>query len=280
MPKFLSDDQVAQYERDGFLAPLDLFSEAETAGIRDQLEAAEARWPEALTGAGRNNAHLALTCLDAIVHNPLLLDAVEDLIGPDILAYGTVLFIKEPGDPGFVSWHQDCRYMGLEPSGALDVSVSAWLALTPSNTVNGCMSMVPGSHRSGVMEHVDTFSESNILTRGQSIEGVDEARAVDLILKPGQFSLHSMRTVHGSKPNLGPDRRIGFTIQCYMTPEMRQTISPTMAQLVRGDDPNRHFEHTPRPSEDMAADSFAARERNNAQWAEILYAGAEQRRDY
>ena len=280
MPKFLSLEQVARYERDGFLSPLDLFSDQEAAAIREELEAAEARWPEALTGSGRNNAHLSLECLDKIVHNPILLDAVEDLIGPDILAYGTVLFIKEPQDPGFVSWHQDCRYMGLEPTDTHNVSVSAWLALTPSNKLNGCMSMIPGSHKSGVMEHVDTFSKTNILTRGQSIQNVDEDNAVDLVLRPGQFSLHSMRTVHGSRPNLGQDRRIGFTIQCYMTPEMRQTISPTMAQLVRGEDPNRHFEYAPRPSEDMAPGAVAARERNNAQWAEILYAGAQRRRDY
>lgn len=280
MPKHLNPEQIAQYERDGFLSPLNLFSEAEAAQLRRELEDAEARWPDALTGAGRNNAHLTLECLDAVVHHPVLLDAVEDLIGPDILAYGTVLFIKEPQDPGFVSWHQDCRYMGLEPTDRHTMSVSAWLALTESNRTNGCMSMIPGTHKNGVLEHVDTFSETNILTRGQSIEGVDEESAVDLVLKPGQFSLHSMRTVHGSRPNLGDDRRIGFTIQCYMTPEMHQTIAPTMAQLVRGSDPNRHFEHAPRPDADMAPQAVAARERNNAQWAEILYAGAERRRNY
>ncbi len=277
MPRLLSDEQVARYHRDGFLSPIDLLNEDEAAAVRGELEAAEARWPEALKGVGRNNAHLTLKCLDAIVHHPLLLDAIEDIIGPDILAYGTVLFIKEPHDPGFVSWHQDCRYMGLEPHGP---TVSAWLALTPSNAVNGCMSMIPGSHRNGVMEHVDTFGESNILTRGQTIEGIDEDSAVDLMLRPGQFSLHSMRTVHGSRPNLGEDRRIGFTIQCYMTPEVRQTIVPTMAQLVRGRDANRHFEYAPRPDADMAPEAVAVRDRNNAQWAEILYAGAAQRRNY
>ena len=277
MPKFLTEDQIAQYHRDGFLSPLTLYSPEEAADIRRELEEAERTWPQALSGAGRNNAHLTLRCLDEIVHHPRLLDAIEDIIGPDILAYGSVLFIKEPHDPGFVSWHQDCRYMGLEPH---DAAVSAWLALTPSNAVTGCMSMLPGSHRHGVMEHVDTFSETNILTRGQSIQGVDEDAAVDLILAPGQFSLHSMRTVHASKPNRGDDRRIGFTIQCYMTPEMRQTISPTMAQLVRGEDPNRHFEYAPRPDGDMTPVAIAARERNNAQWADILYAGAERRRDY
>ena len=278
MPKFLSEDQIADYHRDGFLSPLDLFTEDEAGEIRAELEAAEARWPGKLEGAGRNNAHLVLQCLDRITHHPVLLDAIEDIIGADILAYGTVLFIKEQQNPGFVSWHQDCRYMGLEPHDG--ETVSAWLALTPSNAVTGCMSMIPGSHKSGILEHVDTFDDKNILTRGQSIQNVDEASAVDLILQPGQFSLHSMRTVHGSKPNLGTDRRIGFTIQCYMTPKTRQVISPTMAQLVRGSDPNHHFDYAPRPTGDMTEAAMAARERNNAQWAEILYAGADKRRDY
>ena len=276
MPKTLSEDQIDAYHRDGFLSPFTLFSPDEAAAIRDELEAAEARWPEAFDGAGRNNAHLNLTFLDEIVHNTRLIDAVEDLIGPNILAYGSVLFIKEPQDEGFVSWHQDCRYMGLEPHSS---AVSAWIALTASNAENGCMSMIPGSHKHGVAEHADTFGKDNILTRGQTIEGVDESRAVDLVLEPGQMSFHHMRTVHGSKPNRSKDRRIGFTIQPYMMPEMRQVISPTMAQLVRGEDPYGHFEGAPRPQTSMAPESVAWRDRNNAQWAEILYEGADQRRN-
>ncbi len=277
MPKFLTPEQIADYHRDGFLSPLDLLSEQEAGQVRSELEAAERRWPEALKGSGRNNAHLCLSSLDTIVHHPVLLDAIEDLIGPDILAYGTVLFIKEPQQPGFVSWHQDCRYMGLEPH---RLAVSAWLALTPSDQVNGCMSMIPGSHKNGVEDHIETFGETNILTRGQTIPDIDEGKAVDLVLKPGQFSLHSMRTIHGSRPNQGDDRRIGFTIQCYMTPETKQTLGPVMAQLVRGDDANHHFEYAPRPKHDMDQDAVTTRSRNNAQWAEILYAGANQRRDY
>lgn len=277
MPNVLTDAQISQYHEDGFLSPVDLFSEDEAGEIREELERAEKRWPDQFTGAGRNNAHLSLTCLDRIVHHPKLVDTIEDIIGPNILAYGTVLFIKEPQSSGFVSWHQDCRYMGLQPDAP---TVSAWLALTPSNAVNGCMSMIPGSHKNGILEHEDTFGENNILTRGQSIQGISEDDAVDLELMPGQFSLHSMRTVHGSKPNLSQDRRIGFTIQCYMTPEVKQVIRPTLAQLVRGSDPNKHFEYAPRPVEDMTETALAARDKNNAQWADILYAGASKTRNY
>ncbi len=276
MPKLLTDAQIASYHEDGFLSPITLFSAEEAGALRGELEAAEARWPEAFEGSGRNNAHLNLMVLDRMVHHPRLLDAVEDLIGPDILAYGSVLFIKEPENDGFVSWHQDCRYMGLEPH---DVAVSAWIALTPSTVENGCMTMIPGTHKGGVAEHKDMFGEDNILTRGQTIVDVDEDKAVDLVLEPGQCSFHHMRTIHGSKPNRSKDRRIGFTIQPYMKPDMHQVISPTMAQLARGEDRFGHFDLAPRPSASMAPDAIAWRDRNNAQWAEILYAGAETRRN-
>ena len=276
MGKKLTATQVASYEQDGFLSPVDIFSAAEAAGLRAALERAEARWPKALAGAARNNAHYNLTCLDRIAHDAGLLDAVEDLIGPDILNFGTVLFIKEAGDPGFVSWHQDARYMGLEPH----VGVTAWVALSPSTPESGCMRMIPGSHRAGLRAHEDTFGEDNILTRGQEIRGLDEARAVDLLLRPGQASFHHPRTIHSSAPNRSHDRRIGFVIQSYLPPDVVQTRARTHAQLARGRDPFGNFDLAARPSEDMAPEDVAFRDRVNAVWADILYEGAEKRRDY
>ncbi len=114
MGKKLTNEQIEAFHRDGFVSPVDVFSEEEALRLRNELEAAEKKWPEAFKGAARNNAHLNLMCLDEIVHNSTLVDAIEDLIGPNILNYGSVLFIKEAGDPGFVSWHQDARYMRLD----------------------------------------------------------------------------------------------------------------------------------------------------------------------
>lgn len=276
MGKCLSAAQIARYHRDGFLAPVDVISAAEAERYRRALEAAEERWPSALSGARRNNAHLTFTFLDELVHHSRILDAVEDLIGPDILAYGSVLFIKEPGSPGFVSWHQDATYMGLEPH----EGVTAWLALTPSTRENGCMSMLPGSHEGALRRHVDTYGEANILTRGQTIEGVDEAAAVDLVLKPGEASFHHLRTIHASQPNLSDDRRIGFAIQSYIQPEARQTKGRSFAQVARGTDGYGHFELAPRPVSDMGPASVALRDHVNELWSDILYAGAARRRDY
>lgn len=275
MGKKLTDAQVEAFHRDGFVSPIDVFSEDEALALRARLEAAETRWPEAFEGAARNNAHLNLTCLDEIVHDSRLVDAIEDLIGPDILNYGTVLFIKEPQDPGFVSWHQDARYMGLEPHGG----VTAWVALSHSNDESGCMQMIPGSHGE-IRAHNDTFGETNILTRGQEVADVDESQAVSLTLRPGQMSIHSARVIHASQPNRSQDRRIGFVIQPYMPPNVRQTIVPTGAQLIRGTDPHGHFKRLERPKSDMDPGDVETRDWVNDTWADILYHGAEKRRDY
>ena len=250
--------------------------ESEAEDLRRRLEAAERRHPEALHAHNRNNAHLTFTCLDEIVHHPVICDGVEDLIGPDFLAWGSVLFIKEPGDGGYVSWHQDATYMGLEPH----VGVTVWLALTPSTREAGCMRMIPGSHLGGIRQHADTFGEENILTRGQTIEGLDEDAAVDLVLRPGEVSFHDPRVIHASAPNRARHRRIGVVTQLYFPPEVRQTLGQGHAQLVRGRDPCRHMHHLPRPTSDMAAADVAKRNEVNALWQDWLYQGAERKRAY
>ncbi len=275
MGKKLTQDQIDAWDRDGFLSPVDIFTEEEAARLRERLEEAERRWPEAFSGAARNNAHYNIKVLDEIVHDERLVDAVEDIVGPNILNYGTVLFIKEPHDPGFVSWHQDARYAGLDPH----EGVTAWVALSPATVESGCMRMIPGSHKEALREHSDTFADDNLLTRGQDIEGVDESLAVATPLRPGQVSFHSQRVIHSSNPNVSGDRRIGFAIQCYMPPYVRQTLARTRAQLVRGGDIYGNFERGPRPECDMDPPSVALRDEVNAAWSEILYAGAEKRRN-
>ncbi len=277
MPKVLNRDQIDSYERDGFLSPVTVMSPEEAGEFRKALEEAEAKWPEAFEGAGRNNAHLNFKFLDELVHDARIVDAVEDLLGPNLLAYGTVLFIKDPNTPGFVSWHQDATYMGLTPPAS---GATVWLALSPSNLETGCMKMVPGTHKDGIRSHVDTFAETNILTRGQDIQDVDESNIVDLVLEPGQMSFHSMTVIHGSEPNLSDERRIGFVIQCYMKPEMQQTIKPVYAQHVRGEDPFGNFLPTPRASGNMMPEDVARRDHCNEIWSDILYHGAEKRRDF
>lgn len=226
----LSPEQIKQYQQDGWVSPIDIYDQGEIQALREELEEAEQAWPEALNDQGRNNAHIVLPVLDRIAHEPRILDAVEQLIGHDILITSTTLFIKDPHTKGFVSWHQDARYTGLEPHNW----VTAWLALTDVTEENGCMYMLPGSHLQPLVEHQDTYGEDNILTRGQTIQNVDEDKTVPVLLKAGQLSLHHPRVIHGSSANKSDKRRIGFAVQSYIGGNVEQVHGRITVQQARG----------------------------------------------
>ena len=276
MPKRLTEAQQAAYHRDGFVAPIDIFSAEEVAEIRAELEAAEAAHGDHLQAAGRNNAHYVLPALDRIAHDPRILDAVEDVIGKDILVAGTTLFVKEPETSGFISWHQDARYIGLEPHDW----VTAWLAISDVNDDNGCMRMVPGTHKAPLVEHVDTYGEDNMLTRGQTVPDVDEEATVPVPLKPGQLSLHHPRVVHGSGPNRSAERRVGFAIQSYISPAVEQVIGNIWVQTARGTDYGGHHTEAKRVTEVMVDSDIAFRDMTNDELSKIFYAGAAKQGKY
>ena len=269
MPKALTDAQIAQYREQGFLSPVRVMSEAEALALRAKLETIEDAMGGPLRGDLRHKTHLLFPFLAELVCNARILDAIEDLLGPDILCWSSNFFIKEAADPAFVSWHQDSTYWGLS---APDVA-TAWVALTPSTAENGAMAMVPGSHRFDQMPHRDTFHRHNLLTRGQEIAvEVDEAKAVVLNLLPGEMSLHHVRTVHGSAPNPTFDRRIGFAIR-YIPTRLRQLEGEDSATLVRGGDRFHHFAHEPRPKIDMDPEMLALHREIAERNAKILYRG-------
>lgn len=277
MPKHLTNSQVSEYHEQGYLSPIDFISEADAVSIREQLEEAERVHPEHINAENRNNAHLVFDFLDSLAFHSTMLDIVEDLIGPDFSLWGSVLFIKDPGSKHFVSWHQDATYMGMTSNNF----VTPWIALSPSNRETGCMSMIPGSHKNNIKPHDDTYAENNILTRGQVVKDVDESSAVDLILKPGQMSLHHGEIVHGSQPNLSDERRVGFALQSYMSNDIEQHLGKNMWLPARGKVRNQPDSISlDRPAENMDADAVSQREIVNQNFGDILYNGASQRRSY
>lgn len=277
MPKVLSQSQIDDYHETGFISPIDVMSEHEALQYKEQLEEAEANFPEEIHAEKRNNAHLAFTFLDELAHHPIILDVVEDLLGEDFSLWASVLFIKEAKTSHYVSWHQDATYMGMSHNTFL----SPWIALSPSNLDTGCMSMIPGSHKNHIVSHEDTFADDNILTRGQRVNDVDESKAVHLILKPGQMSVHHCETIHGSQPNNSDERRIGFALQSYMDHQVRQTIGLNQWMHCRGN-PRKDSDLVTlhRPRFDMDPISLADREATNSNYADILYHGAAQKRAY
>jgi len=269
MGKRLSAEAIAQYERDGYYFPVRVLSPEEAGRCRDRLEQVERDLGGPLRGVYRIKPHLLFTWLAELVRHPALLDAVEDVLGPDILCWNTSFFTKEARSPGFVSWHQDATYWGLsEP----DV-VTAWVAFTDSTPVNGNMRVIPASHRAP-LTHADTFHPDNPLSRGQEITvEVDEAQAVDITLRAGEMSLHHVLLVHGSGANPTEDRRIGFAIR-YIPTCVRQTAGPRdSATLVRGQDVFGHFEPEPRPEADLDPAMLQLHAEISDRQATILYRG-------
>lgn len=264
------DDWAAAFERDGFYAPLPAFTPAEAAEYRRKLEATEAAHGKPLEPAYRQKAHLLFTWLADLVRDPRILAHVERVLGPDLLVWSSSFFIKEARDPAFVSWHQDSTYWGLsEPS-----VVTAWVAFTASNPANGCVRVIPGTHKLDQVEHKETRDANNLLTRGQEIAvEVDESQAVEMVLTPGEMSLHHIRTFHNSEPNHSEDRRIGFAIR-YIPTRVRQTAGNLdSATLVRGVDRFGHFELEPRPTSDLAPEAIAYHARVKERQNQILYRG-------
>ncbi len=271
MGRMLSDEAVAGYHRDGFYFPVPVLTGEEAAGYRRHLESHEAKTGHPLQGNWRHKAHLLFTWVDELVHHPKILDAVEDLIGPDILCWTTNFFIKEASNPGFVSWHQDATYWGLEP----DDVVTAWVALTDATPENGYMQFLHGSHKTEQLPHVDTFHKDNLLSRGQEIAvEVDKSKGVGIALKAGEMSLHHIKLVHGSEPNRTSDRRIGLAIR-YIPTYVRQTKVRDAATLVRGTDKFHNFDYEPRPAADLDEAALKAHADSVARQVKALYAGTE-----
>ena len=158
----LSQAEKEQYRRDGFIYPVHILDAAETANHRRRLEEIETKYG---LMHYRHKPYLLMKSTSEFARNPTLLDAIEDLLGPDILLWDGAYVIKEPRNTKYISWHQDLTYWGLDG----EELVTAWVALSPSTPESGCMKMLPGSHLDGKNPHHDTYGKNNILHRGQEL---------------------------------------------------------------------------------------------------------------
>ena len=272
----LTSDQLNQYKEEGFIAPIDVLSSDEALKIRKEIENIETNWPKELEGIGRNYVHMISPVFDNVCHNTKILDAVESIIGKNILICGTTLFIKNPNQKGFVSFHQDAKYIGLEPHNW----VTAWIAITDANEENGCMKMWSGSHKKSIQKHSQKFNENNLLTRGQTIDNVPIEETTSVILKAGQMSLHHPTIVHGSGLNKTEDRRIGFVVQSYIGSNVEQILGKMYVQQARGIDEFKYHEHTKRPVELMNQNDIKTRKKANEELSKIFYSGSKQKGKY
>jgi non-haem Fe2+, alpha-ketoglutarate-dependent halogenase len=266
----LTPKQIKDYNDHGYVAPINVLTSEEANKIRKEIEKIENNWPNELIGPGRNYVHMISPIFDKLCHNSKILDAVESIIGKDILICGTTLFIKNPNQERFVSFHQDAKYIGLEPHNW----VTAWIAVTDSNEENGCMKMWSGSHKNNLKKHSEKFNEGNLLTRGQTVENVPLESTKSVILRAGQMSLHHPTIVHGSGLNKSNDRRIGFVVQSYIGSNVNQVLGKIYVQQARGKDIFKFHEHTERPVELMSKKDVALRIKANEELQKIFYSGA------
>ena len=269
MPK-LSDQQINFYNEKGYISPIDVFSTKEAKEIRDEIESIEKKWPNFLEGLGRNYVHIISPIFNKACLNKRMLDAVESIIGKNILICGTTLFIKNANEKGFVSFHQDAKYIGLEPHNW----VTAWVAITDANEKNGCMRMWPGSHKNNLKHHNQKFDANNLLTRGQTIENVPIKETEPVILKAGQMSLHHPTIVHGSGINKSNDRRIGFVVQSYIGDNVNQVLGKMFVQLARGKDRFKYHQYSNIPEEFMNIKDIECRDIANEELSKIFYNGS------
>jgi ectoine hydroxylase-related dioxygenase (phytanoyl-CoA dioxygenase family) len=271
----LSSNQLKQYNDEGYIAPINILSTEEAIEARKEIELIEKKIPNEINKKGRYNVHLISPKLDAIVHDSKILDIVESIIGKNILVCGTTLFIKNPKQEGFVSYHQDAKYIGLEPHNW----VTAWVAITDSYEENGCMRMWPKSHLE-IRDHNEKFNEGNLLTRGQTVEGVPISEIKSVELRAGQMSLHHPRIVHGSGINNSNDRRIGFVIQSYIGTNVKQILGKNSVQVARGTDHYNYHMKINRPVSLMDQNDIKIKNAENDNLQNIFYKGSENKGSY
>ena len=252
--KVLNAERQQSYHEDGVLFPLDVLGPAEIEAACDVVCRIETLDEPLRSMLLKHKTHLASKTLCDLVATPAIVDVVEDLLGPDILVWGAGFFNKPARSSVYVSWHQDATYWGLEPP---DI-VTAWVALTPSTVESGCMRVAPGTHRQPVMANRETFAAGNLLSRGQEIAiEIDETRAVNVELQPGQMSLHHVLIAHNSEPNRASWPRIGFVIR-YIGGHVRQTgAAKDSATLVRGRPHNDSFVLETPPEDDLGPATLA-----------------------
>ena len=263
----LTTEQLDHYNNKGYISPVDALTSIEAKEIRDEIEKIEKNWPKALEGINRNYVHLISPVFNKVCLNKNILDAVESIIGKNILICGTTLFIKNPKEKGFVSFHQDAKYIGLEPHNW----VTVWVAITDANENNGCMRMLSGSHKENLRHHEQKFDENNLLTRGQTIKNVSLDKTEPVILKAGQMSLHHPKIVHGSGLNYSDDRRIGFVIQSYIGSNVDQVLGKMYVQKARGEDKYKYHEYSNIPSELMGRKEVISQNKANEELSKIFY---------
>jgi hypothetical protein len=258
----LSEEQVTRWRRDGFLSPFPLLDAEEVRACRDGLQRFEDWLGGPVNGVAemkwRTMPYLILPWAARLAHDERIVDAVEDLLGPDLLIYTSTFFIKEPHSPTIAAWHQDSTYYGLEPK----EEVTVWIALSEASQAAGCMEALSFRGAPRQLRHASRVVENSVNRASQMIvEPLDANRPVAMPLAAGWFSMHHGLCPHRSGPNNADHRRIGLGLN-YIPTHVRPAGSVKSAAMpVRGVDRFGHFERVEPPTAELDAESVARHDR-------------------
>ena len=266
----LSDLQRAHFKTDGYLCPIPVLTAREVEKYRAHYDEFR-EWIkdrlEKVTPSERfrilHETHLVLPWIYELVSHPRIIAAVQSLLGDNLVVWNSIWFAKDPHDRAFTSWHQDGTYWNFDPA----IGITAWVALTPSVPSNGCVRVIPQTHHE-VLAHRETHAKDNMLSRGQEIQNVNESKAVDLALQPGEMSLHEFWLVHGSHPNSSGMPRIGLAIR-YTRPDVKGPRF--LVSVVHGRDTHGNFEVVPAPTHTPTPDEYNARHAELSRRAQAVY---------
>ncbi len=239
-----------QFEQDGYVLGLELLNNTQVARYRRAYERIEKEVSLRNPKGRITNMHLEDAEIWELATHPRVLEWVGSIVGADIVLVSSGFFVKPPESTGqFVAWHQDTTYWGLEPPFA----ITAWIALDDADVENGCMRVIPGSHKLGLLPHCESKQQGNVLGQNQEIDlaQFDASTAVDFVLKAGSASLHHGELIHGSNPNCSRRRRCGMTVR-FSIPAVRPVKTGEYPfrdrpVLVCGEDRYGHFEYVPKP---------------------------------
>ena len=255
MPKVLTEAEIEQWRTKGAIWPIDLLHADEARELRARYEALDDATEGGAQSRYRIKAHLPFPWLWDVITRDRLVDAIEDLLGPDFVCWGSSFFAKKAHDPSFISWHQDSTYYGLEPP----ESVTAWIAFTDATSESGCMKIISGSQLGPtIREHDEIPDPNNMLVRGQTVRDADESLAVEMPLAAGQMSIHHNKTIHSSEPNRADWPRIGFAVHFAATDVRQAQFDGATAILLRGSDPKHNWLPDPEPRKELDPDCLAA----------------------
>ncbi len=247
-PEFLTREQVEQFNQAGYIAPLAVFSADEIAAHRAYFD----RLLDEALQAGRDSysistAHLTHGRIYDLLRDERLVQIARDLLGPDVIGWGSHYFCKMPGDGKMVAWHQDASYWPMSHTRTFTV----WVAIDDADAENGCMQFVRGSHRFGRLDHRSQMGggqeDANVLN--QQLESPEKyGQIVDVPLAAGEVSIHSDLLVHGSLANHSQRRRCGLTLR-YCTPDVRAAMDWHLkGVLVSGQDSMGNWACAARPA--------------------------------